>query len=405
MPRRAQSSDSGTSSLARLVKVYQTIAVLFFNSLVLGILILAILSALFPTEKYVWKLEGGTSVSSSFVPEHYYLSDQEVVEKLGQEYDDFVLQGAWQVHPWTGLINRQYEGEYLNVDQYGRRATSAPSAAHAGQPPLTIWVFGGSTLFGWGLPDQHTLASQLQGELQARIPDRQVRVTNFGVPWYNSSHEAALLVANLREAPEPPDIALFLDGPNDLSHVLAYHNESPLHNQLDAAWESWLDYLYAPFPGIQVSPNFPLFRAYYVLGPGDPLGVKIEKRNPGEVRSDEELVQRALDHYRTNRRVMTAVCQEYDIAPYFLLYATPFWLDRDPGTLELGNSKAFVDDLVENNDNPFFYDITLALADLEPAYSTTVEDKHVGTHFSDMANKVLAGHIADIILETYVVDE
>ena len=51
-----------------------------------------------------------------------------------------------------------------------------------------MFVFGGSTTFGYGVPDEQTIASHLQ-EVLSHQTAREVRVYNFGRGMYRSSQE------------------------------------------------------------------------------------------------------------------------------------------------------------------------------------------------------------------------
>ncbi len=376
----------------KLVQRYQTAAVLLLNTLVLTVIVLLALHFIFPLERSIWKqnLEG-RRLSDDLVPAHYYLTDAAETERIRQTLDDYVLQGHWQVNPWTGLINRAYASEYLNVDQDGRRAGLPPSAEHSGLPPLDVWAFGGSTLFGWGVSDRHTVPSQLQAELQERLPRRQVSVSNLGVPWYNSSHEVALLLARLRQSSRPPDMVVFLDGLNDLIHRAHYHTESPLHHQLDRAWEERLDAMFAPPPWIRLTPSFPLFR----LAPpaGSTLGGVESQAGGGD---EQAWLRQAAAAHRTNRRAASAICEEFGVTAFFFLQPVPMWLNETRNRTADERYETFVRMLLDGDESGSVSDQTGALADLDSRYAMTVEE--VGVHYSDVAGQVLAAAMADAMM-------
>ncbi len=366
--------------LRRLARLYQTAAVVLTSSVLLTAVVLLALHLAFPLERSIWQQNlDGRRLSEGFVPEHYYLTDAEQTEQIRRDFDGYVLAGHWQVHPWTGLINRQHESAGLNVDAEGRRAGLAPSAAHAGRPPLVLWAFGGSTLFGWGVADVHTVPSQLQAALQERFEERQVRVRNLGVPWYNSAHQLALLAANLRRTPEPPDAVLFLDGLNDLVHRVHYHSESPLHPQLFLAWEERLDAMFAPPPWIRIAPSLPLLRAARTLGWRDGPGLG-GLREPPERADRESLIRRAASDYRANRRMAEALCDELGVLPFFFLQPVPMWLDESRTETTDPDYRAFG---------------RLALAGLDAGYAMSVERD--GAHYSDVAGRVLAAAMVEVI--------
>ncbi len=362
--------------------------------LLLTLALLFALHLLYPLERSFWDSNlGGRQLSDDLIPAHYYLVDPSELAEIRDTWDDYVLAGHWQVHPWTGLINRKYVSRHLNVDAEGYRRTLAPSAAHTGLPSFDIWTFGGSTLFGWGLPDGSTIPSQLQVALQQQIPGRQVRVINFGAPWYNSAHAVALLVANLRSKTEPPDVVVFLGGSNDLIHSVHYHSESPLSQQLSGAWEDRLGAMFAPPPWIRVMPSLPLSRVVRALGsPAEPtLG---GLRNTAQGKTARQWLEQAARSYLLNHRIATTLAGEFGARAYFFLGPAPQWLDESR-TKTLNRAYHAFAEIVMRRDNQRFHDLRGALAGLSPARSMTVEK--VGSHYSDAAAQVLAKAMAKTI--------
>ena len=131
----------------------------------------------------------------------------------------------WDVTEW--------HGKYVNADasELGtlRRTINPDAAACAGKPTTTIWIFGGSTLFGSGVPDSATLPSYLSRDLNAKSSGC-VRVENLGVEGYNTNQELILLTKQLK-AGRHPDIVIFFDGVND-SYVGMFAPGFP-----DAHWD------------------------------------------------------------------------------------------------------------------------------------------------------------------------
>ncbi len=379
---------------AKLFRHYQAFAVVLLNTAILTVLVLAALHFIFPVEDAVWNQNlDGRRISEDLVPEHYYLTSGHETRRIRETLDDYILAGHWQVHPWTGLINRQFASEHLNIDGHGRRASAEPSDDHPSQPPYRIWAFGGSTLFGWGVSDAYTVPSQLQASLQERLPGRQVQVSNYGVPWYNSSHEVVLFSTELRRASQPPHAAVFLDGLNDLIHRLHYHTDSPLRHQLDQAWEQRLDDLQASPPWLRLTPSFPLSRAAQALGSatGSTLGGVSSSEPKQELQT---MIKQAAENYRTNRRVAVAICRELGVTPYFMLQPVPMWLNATRDSTVDSNYRTFSQLVLKPETE--VHDLTGALAALDPQYAMTVEQ--TGVHYSDMASQVLAAAMADVIL-------
>lgn len=111
----------------------------------------------------------------------------------------------------------EWHGKYVNADDTPmgtlRRTVNPDAAACAGKKTTTIWMFGGSTLFGSGVPDFATIPSYLARDLNAKGPECY-RVENFGAEGYDTNQELILLAKQLK-AGRHPDRAIFYDGVND----------------------------------------------------------------------------------------------------------------------------------------------------------------------------------------------
>ena len=81
-----------------------------------------------------------------------------------------------------------------------------------------VFVFGGSTTFGVGLPDDETIASYLQECALANHSRGHPAVYNFGRPSYFSSQEL-ILFQQLLKAGFVPQVAVFIDGINDFGFL------------------------------------------------------------------------------------------------------------------------------------------------------------------------------------------
>lgn len=391
----------------RISRIYQAIATITLNIMILFVVLLLISDKIVSTEfdliekqeltQNSWQAVGiNHPYSGTFDNKSYFFSDEDHAYQVGLEYDRLAAEGHWQIHPWTGLTLRHFRGRFLNIDTNGFRYTTPPAEADADKPSLRIWMFGGSTLFGWGLADDYTLSSQLQSILQETIRDRQIQVSNFGIPWYYSSHELALLSDQLRVF-DPPDMIIFLDGLNEIQYLRATNNQLPLLYPLTLTWESQIAHFTQPDsqPWITLNPSFPPNRIARQLGLNVPYedfvshGSRYAQiQTVGE--TIEENLEIAVQHYYRNQRMIVSIAGEYDITPFLLLQPLPFWHD-DPVYTQ------FRDDLNNTIDSPHFYDITDAFEDVDPD-ATLLVDK---THYSDLATFILAKHISNIIIETY----
>jgi hypothetical protein len=114
-------------------------------------------------------------------------------------------------HPYVYWRLRPYHGRYVNVDERGiRRTWQSPDSAAAGA--VDVFMLGGSTTWGNGSRDDHTIPSELSRLLHER--GVKARVTNFGESGYVSMQELVMLELELRKG-HIPDLVIFYDGVND----------------------------------------------------------------------------------------------------------------------------------------------------------------------------------------------
>lgn len=158
--------------------------------------------------------------------------------------------------PYLGPREEPVHGRYINsVD--GIRASYEPAGADDEDLP-EVWFFGGSTLWGEGQRDAHTIPSEV-----ARLAEhagRPVRVSNFGERGYTAFQEFLVFEQELARRPAP-DLAVFYHGANEIYSLLeepenlgaqpstyqfsiyrrAFHRAPPLPSQVSPVEPSLLE--------------------------------------------------------------------------------------------------------------------------------------------------------------------
>src|SRR5258706_6370694 len=64
--------------------------------------------------------------------------------------------------PWLGFSEGPYHNGRFNIDAANPlpvRRTISAQAAPSSATPIFVWIFGGSTSLGYGIPDDQTIAS------------------------------------------------------------------------------------------------------------------------------------------------------------------------------------------------------------------------------------------------------
>lgn len=119
------------------------------------------------------------------------------------------------LHPLYGWYHRR---ETRHRDRYGFRVNE-PSDTFALDPSseLRIFLLGGSTAAGHGVPPDQTVAAHLERLLE-RDGTKNVNVVNAGVGGWASTQELALLVQRVLPFFDP-DAVIVLDGANDVKRA------------------------------------------------------------------------------------------------------------------------------------------------------------------------------------------
>jgi hypothetical protein len=130
-------------------------------------------------------------------------------------YKEFHLANRLIWHPYFYWRCAPFRGEYVNIDSDGLRRTwqPEPSAMPFERPGMRVFMFGGSTLWGTGARDDHTIPSCL-ARLFTRELKRRIEVVNFGDSGYVSTQEVVMLIRELQRG-NVPDVVIFYDGMND----------------------------------------------------------------------------------------------------------------------------------------------------------------------------------------------
>lgn len=114
--------------------------------------------------------------------------------------------------PWVQIGNRDHKGEFSSVSD-GNRTVKGFEQSKDCSSTKEIWMFGGSTTYGVGVPYPENIPSYLQ--LILNTHNTCYGVVNYGVPYHYSKQETINFVHNILDHENPPLIAIFLDGLND----------------------------------------------------------------------------------------------------------------------------------------------------------------------------------------------
>jgi hypothetical protein len=363
---------------ARLRQTYTSAAVLCVNSLVVYIVLNLVLGAAFLIR------DAFRSGKSNPVSQTYGDRLDAVYPEMSEPDRTQMLSEAWnRPYRYADFIHFQERacvGKYVNVDESGFRHSVdqgpwPPNAEH-----FNVFCFGGSTMFGYGVADDQTIASGLQREL-ARTSRRRICVYNFGVGWHFSTQER-IRFEQLLAAGFVPDVALFLDGINDSTQ--AGLNRPAFSPQLAAAFEQAQGFGFQSPSQSGVSGKGSLLDALFYRWPVGRLARGVTSRTatapPESIILDAAQAGRSCDVYRWNRTLIAAAANAKGVLPLFVLQPAPGYhlnpekhlfanpelcrnealfyetLKRDLQIHSAGDSFLWTADLADSTDGPLYVD-------------------------------------------------
>ena len=292
--------------------------------------------------------------------------------------------------PFLGWKHQPFSGETVNFDEDGKRPTPG---ATCGDSSFRVFVFGGSTLVGWGAPDWGTIPAFLQQALSASV-ERPVCVLNLGEDGYVSTQELIQLVLRLQEG-DVPDAVIFYDGINEViaaaeagvpgTHVTLERLAARFEQQ-EHPLVTWL-----------ASTRLYSMASRITTG-GRALQTEAQYRHP-EV--DPVELGRAVAHrYLENYELVQALSHSYGFG--FAFFVQPHLaLTQKPLTPEEGLMRGRIGAAFEQLARSFYRKVRLAapelqcLWDLSAALDARVEQVFIDTtgHVTPEGNRVIAESI------------
>ncbi len=307
------------------IKYYKAFAILLLN---VGVFLLALnlgLLVLFKGNDYDQKpLKNPAEHHSAALSEKLYPG-------FGQPEVRRLLAETWHrpyvYEAYTMFKERAYSGRYVNVDKNGFRITKGQAAWPPDSGNFNVFIFGGSTAFGYGVADEHTIASCLY-ELLSKTSDKRVSVYNFGRGHYYSTPER-ILFENVLAAGIVPDMALFIDGLNEfVADKPEFINRfEQIFKQKSAAKPKENKLLLEFLLNLPMGSAARFLKSQFSGFLGDRHSRKVEKKEADyteELYNQElNIATRKIGRYLENKRIIAAVATAYAVKPIFIWQPVP----------------------------------------------------------------------------------
>ena len=222
--------------------------------------------------------------------------------------DETYKQLTVEYEPFTEFRNKPLRRKFVNVDPAGFRISKNQAPWPPRPENFNIFVFGGSTTFGMGLPDDETIASYLQEcARKAMHFQGHAAVYNFGRIYYFSTQEMALF-QRLLDAGFVPQVAVFIDGLNDFGYPDGQTRFASRFQRFMAGQ-------------VSSSPldNVPMVKAARVLR----SRWEKPKRAKADVSPSRALLESVPTRYLTNKKMIEAIAAAFGVRPLFVWQPVP----------------------------------------------------------------------------------
>ena len=190
------------------IKILKDILISFSSTLVL-ILMINVFSIIF--QKLYYSSDKYSKIQD-VVKSNYAHMDKEDMSILLSNTWNY----GWQYEEVLGFREKARKTKFVNVNNLGFRDNIS---SHHFEESLddSIWFFGGSTTFGYGVADNETIPAYLE-EILAE------EVKNLGRGYYYSEQENLLMLQLLKYGYRPRQV-IFLDGINERCSVGVYQEQ------------------------------------------------------------------------------------------------------------------------------------------------------------------------------------
>jgi hypothetical protein len=354
-----------------LIAIYRGVALFLLNTLLLfGLLNVgaALVLSWLPDPDLRGAMTYGLEKLRRVYPDR---TDKEIRQLLYESWSR-----AYRYEPFTQFKEGAFSGQYVNVSEEGFRDTGRELPWPPAQDRLNVFVFGGSTTFGYGLGDRETIPARLHEALEPVCGER-VAVYNLARSNYFSSQENVLFQRLLAHGVRPA-MAVFVDGLNDFAYTA---DEPKFTRRLAFLMDET-----PPQTSRRALVNLPLARLLkrWVVRGGEPAAKEAEPA----------VIDSMLDRWIRNRRQIRAVAQDAGVMTLFVWQPIPgygydldshlFAADADRNLPPGSPAYDRMDRLRQVPDGPLTEDF-LWLADLqrgrdEPLY---VDRVHYAAGFAD----------------------
>ncbi len=293
--------------LKKIVDFYKLTATIIFTLLALFLILNTICYAIQFSEQYLpYKHFILTKSEKSLLALYPSLNKKQVFDLLTETWSR-----PFEFDAYDHFREKSFKGKYLNVSENGFRLVKNQGPWPPSKNSFNIFIFGGSVVFNYSLPDDETIASCLQENLRKIFGDK-ICVYNFGRGYYFSSQERVLF-EKLLVGGFVPNIALFLDGINEFY----FRKDEPLLSEkLVRSLGDKTNLLFKSDAANVIKTFYQKFSTGCTNGPSIPL------KNISN--SEKEAFARmVINRYLSNKKIIESAANAFKVTPIFVWQPAP----------------------------------------------------------------------------------
>ncbi len=237
------------------------------------------------------------------------METSEIQELLNESWHRELNKNQDFVHFTEGPFN----GKYVNVDSNAIRYNPAKPIIPLDTNYFNLFIYGGSTTFGYGVADNQTIPYYLQENFNQT--QDSVRVYNLGQAYYFSIQERILFENHLLNGIKP-DMVVFIDGLNDFHSLqeTPVKFKTPVIKQTDT----------------NILKNIPLVKFLLSFNKSHSESQEAVSKPTSQVQSlsasdEEKSADKLVQKYVANKTIVEQICSGEKIQCLFVVQPIPFY--------------------------------------------------------------------------------
>lgn len=315
------------SRFQKVSKSYKNFSLIFFNFFVIFLALNLSLVVFFFAKDRSFKFMDWMKCRSNLLAQTYGKDAlRQVYPGMSDREIDDLLAETWTIphtyDAFTQFKEHPRSGRYVNIDANGFRKSKNQGPWPPDSKYLNVFLFGGSTTFGYGVADDDTIASHLQEALSILHLKKPPRVYNFGRSTYYSTQERILFEKLLSQG-ATPDVAIFIDGVNDFYYKV--YQDTPIYTEtlthfFDSQASDGFYFWRQAFAKLPISRAIGSLRAR--------LGIKPEQElrmlaTAAGLIHDKSYYEYVIRTYRDNLKMTEAVGSRFGVKTFFVWQPAP----------------------------------------------------------------------------------